>query len=93
MAMPERIWAMREAWQWHTHDEDVRGENAEYIRADIAEARVKELEARLNQMRERFELELNPLWEQVKQLLDPIVRAKLLGPPAPVYLRSKEEGE
>lgn len=42
--MPERIWASNTFDSWSTSDERWNGENTEYIRADIAESRIRELE-------------------------------------------------
>lgn len=43
---PERIWTWRGV-EWYTEGVKLEGDEVEYIRADIHEARIKELEAQL----------------------------------------------
>ena len=43
---PERIWTWRGV-EWYTEGPALEGDETEYIRADIHEARVKELEDQL----------------------------------------------
>ena len=44
--VPERIWTWRGV-EWYTEGVKLEGDETEYVRADIHEARIKELEAQL----------------------------------------------
>lgn len=65
---PERIWAWQgvdplthEKWglgEWYTDDGGLDGDEIKYIRADIHETRVKELEAQIQDIFFTYDLKL-----------------------------------
>jgi hypothetical protein len=67
--VPERIWAYLDtdpltdkkwdAGEWYTEDVGLDGDEVEYIRVDIHEARIKELECEISHLNE-----MRPFWAE-----------------------------